>query len=64
MCSFEVYKKASSALDLPNSCNDNPECKTKQQQAQVEVLTVRTCRKVLVNPDSKFANIDNIIMAR
>jgi hypothetical protein len=61
---FEAYKKAGFVLDLLNTRNADLEHKTKQQQAQIEALTVKRRKKVPVNPNTKFANIENIIIAR
>ncbi|KAI4852974.1 hypothetical protein E4T45_04516 [Aureobasidium sp. EXF-8846] len=62
--SFEAYKKVGFVLDLLNTRNADLEHKIKQQQAQIEALIVKKRRKVLVNPNTKFANIENVIIAQ
>jgi hypothetical protein len=61
---FQAYKKAGFALDLVNTRNAQLEHQNLQQQAQIEALTVKRRKKVPVNPNTKFANIETIIQAR
>jgi hypothetical protein len=61
---FQALRKAGQRIDYLNTRQAALEAQAAQLQAQVEALTTKRRRKVPVNPNTKFTNIDNIKRAQ
>lgn len=61
---YQALHKAGHAIDTLNASHVTLEHRNTQLQSQLDQLTTKRRRKVPVNPNTQFANIDNIIMAK
>ncbi|THY67134.1 hypothetical protein D6C86_10555, partial [Aureobasidium pullulans] len=61
---YQALHKAGHAIDTLNASYVALEHRNTQLQSQLDQLTTKRRRKVPVNPNTQFANIDNIIMAK
>lgn len=61
---YQALHKAGHAIDSLNASHVALEHRNTQLQSQLDQLTTKRRRKVPVNPNTQFANIDNIIMAK
>lgn len=61
---FRVLTKAGEAIDLLNTSTVALETQNAQLKARLQVLTTKKRKKVPINPNTQFANIDSIIIAK
>ncbi|THY11709.1 hypothetical protein D6D01_08826 [Aureobasidium pullulans] len=61
---YQALHKAGHAIDSLNASHVALEHRNTQLQSQLDQLATKRRRKVPVNPNTQFANTDNIIMAK
>ena len=61
---FQVLRKAGEAIDNLNITQVSLTTQNIQLKAQVEALSTKKRKRITPNPNTQFANIDNIIIAK